>query len=364
MAQFPTYLFAFPAPGTGILWQRPCAACQVRTGDGDSRPPPVLSGIVTLSLSPPADVRSKTLALSSELLEKVSLADVNNAEIVEGFVKMSCLRKVIYLLGVTACVHSKLDVPRTNLDIEEEVSLDTKICEDAAKLTHNGDPNASLDLFVTCLLKKLEKLPDNDNQEIAEVMSTLETVEHLSVEEHNIVKRQADEYHDGDHYSSGDMVDSRDIDFSVEILEEGRKWKDKKKKDKKQKKKNRRKWKEVVHEDVHEDIQEEDEAENVDGAIMEIGAPINEIPEIKTEENASEEKQGQGQVLQFSAYSGAASQPQYEARPKEQGININHNQIYEDEKEDGGRRKYLYSVDYQVCVILSGLTSITLNTSC
>ena len=88
----------------------------------------------------------------------------------------------------------------------------------------------------------------------------------------------------------------------------------------------------------------------------------NDIPEIKTEENASEEKQGQGQVLQFSAYSGAASQPQYQARPKEQGISINHNQIYE-EKEDGGRRKYLYSVDYQVCVILADLTSITLDTS-
>merc|ERR1711971_1046758 len=121
---------------------------------------------------------------------------------------------------------------------------------------------------------------------------------------------------------------------------EGRKWKNKKKKDKKQKKKNRRRWKEVVH----EDIQEENEAENVDVAVKETEAPfeinINEIPEIKDEENASEEKQGQGQVLQFSAYSGASSQPVYQARP-------NHNQIYEDEKEDGGRRKYLYSVDYQ-----------------
>ena len=78
------------------------------------------------------------------------------------------LRKAIYLLGVSVCVHSKLEVPRTDLDIEEEVSLDTKICEDTAKLNHNGDLNASLDLFVTCLLKKLKKLPDNDDQEIAE----------------------------------------------------------------------------------------------------------------------------------------------------------------------------------------------------
>merc|ERR1712228_923687 len=107
--------------------------------------------------------------------------------------------------------------------------------------------------FVTCLLKKLEKLPDNDDQEIAEVMSTLETVEHLNVDEHNIVKRQADEYHDGDHYSSGDQEDGEDIDYDVEILEEGRKWKNKKKKDKKQKKKNRRRSKEVVHEDIQEE---------------------------------------------------------------------------------------------------------------
>ena len=256
---------------------------------------------------------------------------------------MSCLRKVIYLLGVSACVRAKLEIPRTDLDIEEEVSLDTKICEDTAKLNHNGDLNASLDLFVTCLLKKLEKLPDNDDKEIAEVMSTLETLEHLNVGEHNIVKREEDDYYE-EHFSLGDMKDIEDIDYSDEILEEGRRWKKNKKK--KQKKKNRRRWKEA-----NEEIQEQDEDEDHDTDIKETEAHLNKNTEIGTEENASDEEQGQSQVLQFSAYSETASQPQYQAQPEESGANIKYDQIlYEDEKEVGGRRKYLYSVDYQVSV--------------
>ena len=257
---------------------------------------------------------------------------------------MSCLGRAICLLSVSVCVRSKLDIPRTDLDLEEEVTLDTKICEDAAKLTHNGDPNASLDLFVTCLLKKLEKLPDNDDQEIAEVMSTLETVEHLNVEDHNIVKRQADEYYE-EQYSTGDMMDSEEIDYGVEMLEEGRRFK--KKKNKKHKKKNRRKWKEAFNE---EDIQEEDEEEDPDIDNQETDASVNESTDTDAEEGASEEKQGQGQVLQFSAYSEAASRPQYQAQSEESSAIINHNQVYEEEKENGGRRKYLYSVDYQVSV--------------
>lgn len=262
---------------------------------------------------------------------------------------MSCLRKAIYLLGVSVCVHSKLEIPRTDLDIEEEVSLDTKICEDTAKLNHNGDLNASLDLFVTCLLKKLEKLPDNDDQEIAEVMSTLETLEHLNVGEHNIIKREADDYYE-EHFSSGDLKDIEDSDNSDEILEEGRRWKKNKKK--KQKKKNKRRWKEA-----NEEIQEQDEDEDYDIDIKEAKVHLDENTDIGTEENASDDKQGQSQVLQFSAYSETASQPQYEALPEESGANIKHDQKYEDEKEVGGRRKYLYSVDYQVSVF--GLTSIT-----
>ena len=258
---------------------------------------------------------------------------------------MSCLRKAIYLLGVSVCVRSKLDIPRTELDIEEEVSLDTKICEDAAKLNHNGDLNASLDLFVTCLLKKLEKLPDNDDQEIAEVMSTLETLEHLNVGEHNIVKREADDYYE-EHFSSGDIKDIEDIDYSDEILEEGRKWKKNKKK--KQKKKNRRRWKEA-----NEEIQEQDEEEDYDVDIKGTETLEKKNTDIGTEENASDEEEGQSQVLQFSAYSETASQPQYQAQPEESGANIKNDQIYEDEKEVGGRRKYLYSVDYQVSLVTS-----------
>ena len=245
---------------------------------------------------------------------------------------MWSLKQAIYLLCVTASVRPKL------LDIEEEVSLDTKICEDAAKLSHDGDLNASLDLFVTCLLKKLEKLPDNDDGEIAEVMSTLETVEHLNVDGHNIVKRESDGYSDEDPYSLGDTMENEDIDSQEILEEEGRKWKNKRKKDKKQKKKNRRKFKEAVLE-----IQEE-EVPNV---------TLAEVSSKEMEENASEQNQGQSQVLQFSAYSGTTSQPKYQAEQMESMANSKHDKEFEDEKEDGGRRKYLYSVDYQVGLMLS-----------
>ena len=298
---------------------------------GDTRPLPVLSGIVTLSLSPASVAESKTKL--AQLLEKVSVNTCNAKFIGKArFIRMSFICKVPFLLGITALVSSKLEIPGSELDIAEEVSVDTKICEDAAKLTHHSDPNASLDLFVTCLLKKLQKLPQND-EEIAEVMATLETVENLNIEGHNIVKRETDvsDYYDDD-YSSEEMRVREDIDYKEENFEEeGRKLRNKKKKDKKKQKKNRRKWKEVGLEDDND--QEE-------MASKEVVVPVNEISNTEIEENESEEKQTKGQVLQFSAYSGSASQLQYKSKEPEL------NGIHED--KDGGKRKFLYSVDYQV----------------
>ena len=40
---------------------------------------------------------------------------------------------------------------------EREYSADTQLCRDTATQTH-GDPNASLDIFVNCLLKQLSQV--------------------------------------------------------------------------------------------------------------------------------------------------------------------------------------------------------------
>ena len=125
------------------------------------------------------------------------------------------------------------------------------------------------------------QLPENNDDELAEVKSTLEIVESFNYEseDHNIVKRGADDF-----YSEYD------------VEEEGRKWRNKNKRNKKIKKKNRKRLDEMEYTDVKfEDDIDEDVSDDTDD------------DEVAREPSSSP-------VLQFSAYS-AASQPAYSSSP-------------------------------------------------